>query len=313
MSKTVGIEVSVIVPAYNARAFIARALESALVQTVTTIEVIVVDDASRDSTAEFVETAYHTDPRLRLLRLGENGGPARARNLAIAEAEGEWIAILDADDAWHPERLARMLARADQADAVFDNLTGIDAQTGAIMAPLFPDFPDGALSLDRLLAPRATASQFDFGYLKPILRRAFLTRHNLTYDETLRTSEDLLFYLKLLLDGARTQMIDEALYVYTLPVGFAGNARSPHSQTRPRDREVQAALQQLLDRYSVRLDDAATELFVQRIAHLRHVAPISDFYYARQTRSYGRMALLMAQHVSVRREAFAKALARLTR
>lgn len=313
MSKTDLVEFSIIVPAYNAREFIARALESALGQTETRIEVIVVDDASGDGTAEFVEAACHMDRRLRLLRLIDNGGPARARNHGIAQAKGDWIAILDADDAWHPERLARMLAHTHDADAVFDNLAGVDPLSGIVGASLFPVFPEGELSLARLLMPRAEGSQFDFGYLKPIMRRSFLVQHNLTYDETLRTSEDLMIYLGLVLSKARTRVIDDALYLYTLPVSQAGNVRSSQSRTRPRDRDVQAALERLRERYSDRIDEAMSELIAQRIAHLRHVAPISDFYYARQTRAYGRMAYLMARHVSVRREAISKAIARLSR
>lgn len=101
--------VSVIIPAYNAAAFIHSAIESALAQTCAPLEILVVDDGSRDETAEVV--ARYPAP-VRLLRK-ENGGPASARNLAAREAQGEWLALLDADDSWHPEKLARQLPYGD--------------------------------------------------------------------------------------------------------------------------------------------------------------------------------------------------------
>jgi len=312
MSRVPSIRVSVIVPAFEARAFISRAIDSALGQGLSELEVVVVDDASSDGTADFVGSRYRDNPRVRVLRLRENGGPARARNIAIDAAGGEWIAILDADDAWQPNRLSRLLLHSSEADAVFDNLAGYDAETGVMTGSLFPVFPEGPLTLASLLAPRISDSQFDFGYLQPILRRDFLTSRSIRYDETLRTSEDLLLYLILILEGARTRMVDEAMYLYTMPVS-ASKRRSPHSRTRPRDDEVGRALERLLEEYRHQIDQATTTLFMQRIEYLRQIAPVSEFYHARHMRNYGRMAVLFARHVSVRREIVAKAVARLSR
>ncbi len=96
--------ISVVIPAYNAAPYVARAIESVLAQTVRPTEVIVVDDASSDATAQVVE---RYGPPVRLLRRAANGGPAAARNTGIAAAQGEWIALLDADDAWLPRKLER--------------------------------------------------------------------------------------------------------------------------------------------------------------------------------------------------------------
>jgi glycosyltransferase involved in cell wall biosynthesis len=101
--------VSVIIPAYNAAPFIREAVESALAQTYETLEVIVVDDGSRDETAALVEALCARDPRVRLLRQA-NAGVAAARNRAIAASRGSLIAPLDADDLWHPEKIARQVA-----------------------------------------------------------------------------------------------------------------------------------------------------------------------------------------------------------
>ncbi len=97
--------VSAIIPAYNSAGCVARAIESALCQTYAPIEILVVDDGSTDDTAQIVRE--YPEP-VRLIRQ-ENGGPAAARNRGAREAGGEWLALLDADDAWLPERLEKQL------------------------------------------------------------------------------------------------------------------------------------------------------------------------------------------------------------
>ncbi|MCA9935692.1 MAG: glycosyltransferase, partial [Anaerolineales bacterium] len=94
--------VSVMMPAYNAERFIAEAIESVLAQSYEQWELLVVNDGSKDRTA--VITARYDDPRIRLINK-ENGGEATARNRAIKESRGEFIAYLDSDDAWLPHHL----------------------------------------------------------------------------------------------------------------------------------------------------------------------------------------------------------------
>jgi len=104
--------VSVIVPAYNAAACIDEALSSVLGQTFDSFEVLVVDDGSTDETAERVKAWSERDSRVRLIRQS-NGGVASARNLGIAQSCGEFIAPLDADDTWMPQKLERQVAAMD--------------------------------------------------------------------------------------------------------------------------------------------------------------------------------------------------------
>ncbi len=100
--------VSVIIPAYNAEAFIEATLASVLAQTYTNIEVLAVDDGSRDRTAEIVQAFAEQDSRISLLR-SSNQGVAAARNLAIENSSGEYIAPLDADDIWYPQNLEKQV------------------------------------------------------------------------------------------------------------------------------------------------------------------------------------------------------------
>jgi glycosyltransferase involved in cell wall biosynthesis len=101
--------VSVILPAYNAARYIREALESVCTQTHCDIEVIAVDDGSRDETPAIVEEFAARDPRVRLL-LQDNEGVGAARNRGIQQARGIYIAPIDADDIWHPRKLEAQVA-----------------------------------------------------------------------------------------------------------------------------------------------------------------------------------------------------------
>src|SRR5690349_5141074 len=97
--------VTALMAAYNAESFVAQAIESALAQDwpEDRLEIVVVDDGSTDRTAEVVER-YVATGRVRLIRQA-NAGPCGAVNTALAAARGEWLALLDADDAWPPDKL----------------------------------------------------------------------------------------------------------------------------------------------------------------------------------------------------------------
>ncbi len=103
-----GPQVSVIIPSYNAAAYIAQAIDSVLASSTVAVEVIAVDDGSQDDTLKVLSGF---DSRVRTLKQ-ERGGPYRARNLAAQHARGEWLAFLDADDLWMPGKLAAQLALA---------------------------------------------------------------------------------------------------------------------------------------------------------------------------------------------------------
>jgi glycosyltransferase involved in cell wall biosynthesis len=105
--------VSVIIPSYNAEAYLSQTLECVLAQTYQAFEVIVVDDGSSDGTCAIVEEFVKRDPRFQLIRQS-NAGVGAARNAGIRKARGQYIAPLDADDVWFPEKLAKQVARMEQ-------------------------------------------------------------------------------------------------------------------------------------------------------------------------------------------------------
>jgi cellulose synthase/poly-beta-1,6-N-acetylglucosamine synthase-like glycosyltransferase len=101
--------ISVVIPAYNAQSFLSRAIESALSQRLPPAEILVIDDGSTDQT---LEAASAFGDRVKAFRK-TNGGPASARNFGIQQAKGAWIALLDADDAWVPEKLEEQVKLID--------------------------------------------------------------------------------------------------------------------------------------------------------------------------------------------------------
>lgn len=100
--------VSIITPTYNCGKYIKETIESVLNQTYPDWEMLIVDDCSNDDTEQIVRS-YLDDDRIRYIRLENNSGAAIARNRAIKEARGRWIAFLDSDDLWMPEKLELQL------------------------------------------------------------------------------------------------------------------------------------------------------------------------------------------------------------
>jgi hypothetical protein len=102
-----------VIPAFNAAAFIAQALDSVLGQTLGSLEVIVIDDGSVDDTSAIVERFAARDSRVRLFHQ-ENAGVGAARNTGIRHARGRYVAPIDADDVWSPDKLQKQVARMDE-------------------------------------------------------------------------------------------------------------------------------------------------------------------------------------------------------
>lgn len=109
--------VSIITPAYRAAKYINETMRSVRAQTWQQWEMLIVDDCSPDNTCALVEQMAAQDSRIRLIRQEKNGGPAAARNAALQAARGRWVAFLDSDDVWLPEKLERQLKFHREAGA----------------------------------------------------------------------------------------------------------------------------------------------------------------------------------------------------
>lgn len=104
--------VSIIMPAFRAEGVISETIKSVIAQTHVNWEMWIAEDCSPDSTREVIRQWALIDPRIRLIALDQNGGPAMARNAALDRATGRWIAFLDSDDLWLPQKIERTLAHA---------------------------------------------------------------------------------------------------------------------------------------------------------------------------------------------------------
>ena len=109
--------VSIIMPAYNCSRFIREAIDSVLAQTYTAWELLIVDDCSTDDTAAII--ASYQDERIHYFRNEQNSGAALSRNKALREAKGKYIAFLDADDSWMPEKIEKQVAFMEQNGYAF--------------------------------------------------------------------------------------------------------------------------------------------------------------------------------------------------
>jgi succinoglycan biosynthesis protein ExoO len=215
-------DVSFIIAAYNAEDTLKRAIDSALSQVGVSVEVVVIDDCSTDDTVDIAET--YTDPRVRLIRQAENGGPGKARNAGIAAATGQWIATLDSDDAVKPERMLSMILKARSLDAqiVVDNVDVVPLEGGA--AETMFDRQRLAKQHEIRLAEFIDSNlifktTFNFGYMKPIFERAFLVEHDLKFDDMLKIGEDYILFASALAAGGRCAVDPNVGYVYYLRQG----------------------------------------------------------------------------------------------
>ncbi|TDL77885.1 glycosyltransferase family 2 protein [Peribacillus frigoritolerans] len=101
--------VSIITPSYNASKYIRETIQSVKNQTYSHFEMIIVDDCSKDETRDIIRSEMENDKRIRLIELADNSGPAAARNYAINLANGDYLAFLDSDDLWHPDKLKKQV------------------------------------------------------------------------------------------------------------------------------------------------------------------------------------------------------------
>lgn len=142
--------VSIIMPAYNCGDFIGSTLDSVINQSYKNWEVIVVDDCSTDNTADVVQEYIKKDNRIKYHKLVKNSGAAVARNKAVDLAAGKYMAFLDSDDVWFPEKLTKQIGFMEENDYGFTctSYTKVDEQgeylNRTIVAQLKRDY-DGVL------------------------------------------------------------------------------------------------------------------------------------------------------------------------
>ncbi len=213
-------QISVIVPAYNVALFVGEALASLQAQTFGAFEAIVVDDGSTDATADAV-APYLGDARFRLIRTA-NGGLAAARNVGIADARTQYVAMLDSDDRYRPAYLEKMLARITAEPRVA--FVTCDAESFFESSEYRERFSDRyaqgePITLTTLLTERTKV----FGLCTI---RTDALRSVGGYDPALRAAEDLDLWLRLLGTGHTGGLVPEVLVEYRRRAGSLSDDRA---------------------------------------------------------------------------------------
>lgn len=265
--------VSVVIAAYNAEPFIARAIESVQRQTLQDFEIVVADDRSTDGTCDALEILSSRDPRIRLMRAERNGGPSAARNRAIAAARGRWVAVLDADDAYAPQRLARLVdvAEANDLDMVADDIIYYDRSADRMVGRGGVEAGSDWRRFDlreflrtslyrRPLTDLSGRGHLQYALLKFLFRRSFLVQNRLGYPEAIRDGEDFFLYTECLVAGARAGLVADAGYLYTQRVGSMSGEASGQTRTVVDRSQAVGGVAELLKRHADRFGPAETRL-----------------------------------------------------
>ncbi len=213
-------EVSVIILAYNTEEYVAQAIDSALRQTQENIEVIVVDDCSTDKTLEIVKS--FSDRRVKVIANQQNQGQNFCTNLAIKEAQGNWITRLDSDDWYAPDRLEQLLkiAYSQNIDMIADDIYFIQDGKAVPWSTLLVQ-SKFKIKDNTIISPVSFVEKdvpgiwgLPLGLTKPLIKRDFIIRHDIQNQENILIGGDFWLYLTCLAHGAKFLLVPKPYYFY---------------------------------------------------------------------------------------------------
>ena len=198
--------VSIIMAAYNAEKTIELAIESVLNQTYSNFELLVINDCSKDGTAKLVEDFSAKDNRVRLISNEKNSGVSFTRKHGLEESNGSWIAILDSDDAWTPDKLEKQieLQKRTNADLLFTGSAFMDSDGRPI---------DWYLHAPAEVTYRQLLKQNVLSNSSALVRKELYAKHYAVGDGM---HEDFAIWLSILKDGKKAYGVDEPLLIYRI-------------------------------------------------------------------------------------------------
>lgn len=198
--------ISIIMAAYNAEKTIEKAINSVLNQTYPNFELLVVNDCSKDRTVELVRNIAAKDSRVRLISNVKNSGVSYTRKHGLEEAQGLWIAILDSDDAWAPEKLEKQIAlqKKMNADLLFTGSAFMDSDGQSI---------DWYLHAPAEVTYRQLLKQNVLSNSSALVRKELYTKHYAIGDGM---HEDFAIWLSILKEGRKAYGVDEPLLIYRI-------------------------------------------------------------------------------------------------
>lgn len=198
--------VSVIMPAYNSEQFIEKSIRSALMQTCSNLEIIVIDDCSKDGTVQIVQKLAQEDDRVRLIQNETNLGAANSRNKGMDCSRGAYVALLDSDDIWYPEKLEKQIKLAEETGAglLYSSYAMVDEQGKKKCR----DFVvNEQITLESMLRKN------EIGCSTVLLRGDVIQQRRFS---NAYYHEDYVLWLQLLKEGVKAAGIREVLVDYTL-------------------------------------------------------------------------------------------------
>ncbi len=199
--------VSIVTPVYNAGEFLDKTLDSVIAQSLTDWELIAVDDASPDNSLEVLQEYAASDSRIKVVALQENQGPGAVRNIGLEKTTGEYVAFLDADDFWHPDKLQLQLDFMTRNDLLFSS-TGLRRinREGALITP-------GVLTRLKFgLFQVRNEKQFRRLFIiNTICTSTVMVRNSdaVRFPPSLRVTQDLYLWFELLAKGKYGHLEDE--------------------------------------------------------------------------------------------------------
>lgn len=217
-------KISVIIPAYNAERYIARAIESCLQQTLPPDEIVVVDDGSSDSTFEI---AQGFPPPVKAIRLPQNMGVSVARNRGVEASTGDWLAFLDSDDWFLPKKLEM------QRQCIDENPNAVLVYTGHRVIPIGREEYDIPL-----VAPRELSWRLRYHcafHLGSVMLRRDAFEASGKFDPAMRTAQDWELWLRVLAryTAGAFAAVPETLVVYRRVTGSLGSSAMRYLKVRP--------------------------------------------------------------------------------
>lgn len=204
--------VSIIMPSYNAEKFIKESINSVLAQTYQNWELLITDDVSKDNTVSIVKQYAKNEPRIKLVEKTNNGGAGVARNDSILRARGRYIAFLDSDDLWMPEKLSKQISFMQHNKVPF-SYTGYQKFTGDKKL-LGEIIPPAETTYNELLNSNV------IGCLTAIYDCQEIGKQ---FMPTIRKRQDMALWLHILKLTPKATGIQESLAYYRVDVGMSSN------------------------------------------------------------------------------------------
>jgi len=221
---------SIITPSYNSSKYIIDTINSVKNQTFQEWEMIIVDDCSKDNSREIIQEEANKDNRIKLMKLKQNSGAAVARNTAIKNASGKYIAFLDSDDIWHPEKLEKQIKFMEENDYAFTYTKyQLMDQDGKLL--------DRTIDIPNEIDYHGLLKNTIIGCLTVVINKEKTGEFSMP---EIRTRQDFALWLKILKRGYKAHGLPEVLANYRLvPNSISSNKVKAAKQTWKVYREVE--------------------------------------------------------------------------